>query len=105
MLNRYLNTIFEPEKGMLPCWSFCRFSCKTLGISLPDSVWQMTRFEKCSLHSIVLFQFEGNIWHTALIWPDCLHILHAIERPSGVYVIKSRLDKRILKYVKGYYVC
>ena len=103
MLDEYINTVFEPEDDQTPCWSFCRFVYKMLGKEIPNSVWDMSRIDKPKLYSVVLFKYTNDIWHTAIIWPDHLHIIHAVERPSGIYILKDRLNNDNLRLVKGYY--
>lgn len=104
MLGEYINTEFRPERGKTPCWSFCEFVYMLLGRDIADSVWNMQRTDKPGMYSVVLFKYSNHIWHTAIIWPDYLHILHAVERPSGIYILKDRLNNDNLRLVKGYYV-
>jgi hypothetical protein len=105
MLRQYLGKRYEPQEGETACWSFCREAGLTLGFSLPFSVWELSCAGAAPiLNSVVLFRFPDNSWHAGIIWPDCVHFVHAAERPSGLYIRKERLNQLVLPYVKGYYV-
>ena len=87
------------------CWSFSCYASELLGFSLPLSVWAM----RCAgaspiLFSVVLFHFPDNSWHTGIVWPDCVHYVHAIERLGVNYIRQDRLNHEVLQFVKGYYV-
>jgi len=106
MLKHLIGKQYTVQRYDSPCYSFCRYASRILGFSLPPSVWAM----RCAgvspiLCSVVLFHYSDNSWHTGIVWPDCVHFIHAVKRThQGHFVKVDRLNRQALHFVKGYYV-
>jgi hypothetical protein len=75
-------------------------------MGLPEKPYLgMKRLQHPELNCVVLAQI-GNEWHAGIVWPDCLHVIHAEPQKDGTFVIRnSRLTVwPWKKIVEGYYV-
>lgn len=104
MINESLINKTYDAKGKTEgvCWEFC----KEIDPNLPAQPYLgMLRIEKPSLNCVVLFKI-GNEWHSGIVWPDCLHFVHARPEKDGTYTIRQeRLTSwPWKKLVEGYYV-
>jgi len=72
-----INKPFEVEGGEFKqCWALCRHIFSLMGKVLPNNVRDMVRVKSPSVGDVVLFN-AGNEWHTGVVWPDCIHFIHA----------------------------
>ena len=100
-----IGKVYNHNDNMSLCWSFCHYAGKILGLSLPCSVWEMHNAGVSPiLFSIVLFHLPDNSWHTGIVYPDCVHYIHATNRLGVNVVRQDRLNHEVNQFVKGYYV-
>jgi hypothetical protein len=75
MINRH----YKPPAGAKcrPCWSFCREIMALFSKQLPERPFEgMKRTDLNGVPMVLLLQLNAE-WHSGILWPDCLHFIHA----------------------------
>jgi hypothetical protein len=99
---KMINNEFKPKNPVEACWEFCR----ALRPGLPEKPYLgMKRIPQPEVNCVVLAQI-GTEWHAGIVWPDCLHVIHAEPQKDGMFIVRnSRLTAwPWKKIVEGYYV-
>ena len=93
-----------------PCWAFARDCLRLFGHDLPTSPRDgLIRVAYPRIGAVVMFA-AGFDWHCGVIWPDCLHFIHAMppdpgRRPRYVEVRQEQLQGDPWRnIIEGYYV-
>jgi len=105
----WIGAPFTPSAGVnedMSCWDFCVQAAKRLGFELPLLPQDMVPVGRPHLGSVVLFKY-GTAWHCGLLWPDCLHFIHAFPKSPGDKDLYCHMDRLTLPpwrgMVEGYY--
>ena len=91
-----------------PCWSFCQRVLGLLGKDVPARLGEMSRIDEAKIGAVVLFvQKEG--YHAGIVWPDCLHFVHArvpLSQPELPPIARrDRLSDPLYEHlIDGFYV-
>lgn len=101
-IEEMINKPFEnKEKGIRPCWAFCRKIARLLGHNLGESPKELKQQPRSKMWNIVLFDFKYD-WHAGIVWPDGLHFIHFEEESKKI--CQNRLTEFPWKiYIEGYY--
>lgn len=103
LLNRSLWTA-----GPEPCWAFCQEVLGALDKDIPARLANMSRIDEAEIGAVVLFRQKKG-YHAGVVWPDCLHFVHArtpLSQPDLPAVgRKDRLSDPLYEpLIDGYYV-
>ncbi len=71
LLDKPLGTV-----GKDPCWAFCQEVLGILDKPIPAWLSDMSRIDEAEIGSVVLFRQKTG-YHAGVVWPDCLHFVHA----------------------------
>ena len=102
LLNMLGQTFSETEKGVRPCWSFCRKIIRQIGGSLGKTPKGLKQIQKAKKWCIVLFDFKYDR-HAGIVWPDGLHFIHYDTDKRKI--CKNRLTEYPWRtFIEGFYV-
>jgi len=102
-----VNTEFHTTASE-PCWAFCQQVFHRLGQPMPSHISELQRIESPQIGAVVLL-WQGHRWHAGVVWPDCLHFIHArppLNAPNGKIIggIDSLFNPLYKPFIDGYYV-
>jgi len=94
--------------GKEPCWIFCQKVLGLMGRDVPARLGDMSRIDEPKVGAVVLFHQKQG-YHAGVVWPDCLHFIHArtpLSQPDLPPVGREdRLSDPLYEHlIDGFYV-